>query len=173
MLDPETADEAREKVAGDVRQAIEGAGTLDRADVWGMRKMAYEIKQRNEADYRYYRFQGEPELLERLDHSLKITDGVLRFRIFKVDPDAPANPPPEFERPCPQSAIAARSRAPPAPRRPRRVARDPSRSFRSFFPDGGETSRPADLTSSSESKRRGADRFGGIKHQYGRRSQGI
>ena len=92
MLDPEAADEAREKVAGDVRQAIEGAGTLDRADVWGMRKMAYEIRQRNEADYRYYRFQGEPELLERLDHSLKITDGVLRFRIFKVDPDAPSEP---------------------------------------------------------------------------------
>jgi small subunit ribosomal protein S6 len=98
MLDPEAADEAREKVAGDVRQAIEGAGTLDRADTWGMRKMAYEIKQRNEADYRFYRFQGEPELLERLDHSLKITDGVLRVRIFKVDPGAPANPPPEFER---------------------------------------------------------------------------
>ena len=49
MLDPEAADEAREKVAGDVRQAIEGAGTLDRADVWGMRKLAFEIKQRNEA----------------------------------------------------------------------------------------------------------------------------
>jgi small subunit ribosomal protein S6 len=98
MLDPEVADEGREKVAGDVRQAIEGAGTLDQADSWGVREMAYEIQRRNEADYRFFRFQGEPELLERLDHSLKITDGVLRFRIFKVDPDAPANPPPPFER---------------------------------------------------------------------------
>jgi small subunit ribosomal protein S6 len=98
MLDPEAADEAREKVAGDVRQQIEGAGTLDRADEWGVRKMAYEIRLRNEADYRYYRFQGEPELLERLDHSLKITDGVLRFRIFKIDPESPANPPPPVER---------------------------------------------------------------------------
>ena len=100
MLDPEAADEAREKVAGDVRQQIEDTGTLDRADNWGMRKLAYEIKQRNEADYRFYRFQGEAELLERLDHSLKITDGVLRFRIFKVDPDSPANPPPSIERPA-------------------------------------------------------------------------
>ena len=90
MLDPEVADEGREKVADDVRQAIEGDGTLDRADNWGMRTMAYEINLRNEADYRYYRFQGEPALLERLDHSLKITDGVLRFRIFKVDPESPA-----------------------------------------------------------------------------------
>jgi small subunit ribosomal protein S6 len=100
MLDPEAADEAREKIAGDVRQQIEGAGTLDQADVWGLRNLAYEIKQRNEADYRFFRFQGEPELLERLDHSLKIIDGVLRFRVFKVDPDAPANPPPAIERPA-------------------------------------------------------------------------
>jgi small subunit ribosomal protein S6 len=119
MLDPEAADEAREKVAGDVRQAIEGAGTLDRADNWGMRQMAYEIKLRNEADYRYYRFQGEPALLERLDHSLKITDGVLRFRIFKVDPESPANPPPAFERLVP-SGDGRGDRE----RRPRRDDRD-------------------------------------------------
>jgi small subunit ribosomal protein S6 len=119
MLDPEAADEAREKVAGDVRQQIEGSGTLDRADVWGLRKLAYEIKLRNEADYRFYRFQGEPELLERLDHSLKITDGVLRFRIFKVDPDAPANPPPAIERP-----MAIEGARPDREDRPRRSRRD-------------------------------------------------
>ena len=100
MLDPEAADDARERVANDVRRQIDGAGTLDRADNWGMRKLAYEIRQRNEADYRYYRFQSEPPLLERLDHSLKIADGVLRFRIFKVDPDTPSNPPPATERPA-------------------------------------------------------------------------
>jgi small subunit ribosomal protein S6 len=100
MLDPEATDDARERVANDVRQQIDGSGTLDRADNWGMRKLAYEIRQRNEADYRYYRFQSEPPLLERLDHSLKIADGVLRFRIFKVDPDTPSNPPPATERPA-------------------------------------------------------------------------
>jgi small subunit ribosomal protein S6 len=122
MLDPEAAEEAREKVAGDVRQQIEGSGTLDRADVWGMRKLAYEIKLRNEADYRFYRFQGEPELLERLDHSLKITDGVLRFRIFKVDPEAPANPPPSVERPA--SVGDGRPDRGDRERRPRRDDRD-------------------------------------------------
>jgi small subunit ribosomal protein S6 len=122
MLDPEAAEEAREKVAGDVRQQIEGSGTLDRADVWGMRKLAYEIKLRNEADYRFYRFQGEPELLERLDHSLKITDGVLRFRIFKVDPEAPANPPPSVERPA--AVGDGRPDRDDRPRRPRRDDRD-------------------------------------------------
>ena len=100
MLDPEAADEERERLASDVRGQIEQAGTLDRADTWGMRKLAYEIRQRNEADYRYYRFQGENDLLERLDHNLKIADGALRFRIFKVDPETPSNPPPVSERPA-------------------------------------------------------------------------
>ncbi|MDX6607342.1 MAG: small subunit ribosomal protein [Solirubrobacterales bacterium] len=118
MLDPEAADADRERVAGDVRQQIEGTGTLDRADEWGVRQMAYEIRQRNEADYRFYRFHGEPELLERLDHSLKITDGVLRFRIFKVDPESPANPPPPVER------LAVASDRPDRERRGRRDNRD-------------------------------------------------
>jgi small subunit ribosomal protein S6 len=118
MLDPEAADADRERVAGDVRQQIEGTGTLDRADEWGVRQMAYEIRQRNEADYRFYRFHGEPELLERLDHSLKITDGVLRFRIFKVDPESSANPPPPVER------LAVASDRPDRERRGRRDNRD-------------------------------------------------
>ena len=98
MLDPEAADTDRDRVADDVRKQIEQAGKLEKADSWGMRKLAYEIRQRNEADYRYYRFEGETELLERLDHNLKIAEGTLRFRIFKIDPDTPSNAPAAAER---------------------------------------------------------------------------
>jgi len=56
--------------------------------------MAYEINHRTEADYRWMRFEAASELLDSLDHNLKIADGVLRFRIFKVDPDAPVIVPP-------------------------------------------------------------------------------
>ena len=56
--------------------------------------MAYEINKRTEADYRWLRFEAPSELLDSLDHNLKIADGVLRFRIFKVDPDAPVIVPP-------------------------------------------------------------------------------
>ncbi len=68
--------------------------------------MAYEIERRTEADYRWFRFEAPRELLGQLDHNLKIADGVLRFRVFKVDPDAPVlgappaagPPPPSRER---------------------------------------------------------------------------
>jgi small subunit ribosomal protein S6 len=98
MLDPESPDERRDQIASDARQRIEGKGELKAERAWGMRKLAYEIRQRTEADYRFFRFETDSPLLDELNHNLKITDGVLRFRIFKVDPDAPSNAPPEFER---------------------------------------------------------------------------
>jgi ribosomal protein S6 len=85
-----------------------------------MRKLAYEIRQRTESDYRYFRFQAEPELLERLDHNLKIADGVLRFRVFKVDPETTTNPPPATERPASVGTPDRSDRE----RRPRRDDRD-------------------------------------------------
>jgi small subunit ribosomal protein S6 len=94
MLDPETPDERRDQIATDARQRIEGKGELKAERAWGMRKLAYEIRQRTEADYRFFRFGTDSPLLDELNHNLKITDGVLRFRIFKVDARSPVTEPP-------------------------------------------------------------------------------
>jgi small subunit ribosomal protein S6 len=94
MLDPEAPDEQREKIAADARQRISSGGELKHDTAWGMRKLAYEIRQRTEADYRFFRFENGGNLLDELNHNLKIADGVLRFRIFKVDPRNPVIVPP-------------------------------------------------------------------------------
>jgi small subunit ribosomal protein S6 len=94
MLDPQLDAPARDALAQDARGQIEGSGSLRHENSWGLRKMAYEINHRTEADYRWMRFEASSELLDSLDHNLKIADGVLRFRIFKVDPAAPVIVPP-------------------------------------------------------------------------------
>lgn len=97
MLDPELPDDRRDQIAVEARRRIESAGELKQERSWGLRKLAYEIKQRNEADYRFFRFAKGSGLLDDLNHNLKIADGVLRFRIYKVEPDAPViDPPPPF-----------------------------------------------------------------------------
>lgn len=117
MLDPGQDAPARDAVAGEAKKQIEAAGTLKHENVWGLRKMAYEIDQRTEADYRWFRFEAPTELLEQLDHNLKIADGVLRFRIFKVDADTPVIAPPATSAPGP-GASRERPAAPEAPQAP-------------------------------------------------------
>lgn len=94
MLDPQLDAQARDALAQEARGKIEASGNLKHENNWGLRKMAYEIKRRTEADYRWFRFEAPTDLLDSLDHSLKIADGVLRFRIFKVDPRTPVIVPP-------------------------------------------------------------------------------
>jgi len=94
MLDPEVPDERREEIADETRKRIEAGATLKNDTSWGMRKLAYEIRQRTEADYRLFRFEGQSGVLDELNHNLRIADGVLRFRIFKVDPRSPSIVPP-------------------------------------------------------------------------------
>ena len=101
MLDPGPDEAGRDALAQDVKSRIEGKGTIKHENKWGLRKMAFEIAQRNEADYRWFRFEGPSELLDELNHNLKIADGVLRFRIFKVDADAPVMVPPTVAAPAP------------------------------------------------------------------------
>ena len=120
MLDPGQDAPARDAVANEVKSQIEAGGTLKHENVWGLRKMAYEINRRNEADYRWFRFEAPTELLEQLDHNLKIADGVLRFRIFKVDADTPVVVPPATSAPGP-GASRERS-APEAPQVPAEAA---------------------------------------------------
>jgi small subunit ribosomal protein S6 len=107
MLDPNAPEGRGDEIIGDVRSMIESSGTLVGEHDWGLRKMAYEIRHRPEAQYELFQFEGENELLERLDHTLKITDGVLRFRIIRQKAGTP--PPPE---PRPDAGARAREREP-------------------------------------------------------------
>jgi small subunit ribosomal protein S6 len=102
MLDPQLDAPARDALAQQARGQIEAAGKLQQENSWGLRKMAYEINRRTEADYRWLRFEAANDLLDTLDHELKIADGVLRFRIFKVDANTPTLVPPAVAAPGPR-----------------------------------------------------------------------
>lgn len=110
MLDPQLDAPARDALVQDARGQIEAGGSLKHENDWGLRKMAYEINRRTEADYRWFRFEAPSELLDSLDHNLKIVDGVMRFRIFKVDPEAPVIVPPSVAAPGPRERTAHGSR---------------------------------------------------------------
>lgn len=98
LLSMSADDEARAKILSDVEGAITSAGgTVERTQNWGTRPMTYRIRHESEAEYHLLQFAGPTSLLETLEHSLRIADEVLRFRIIKVlpgTPPAPDSPPP-------------------------------------------------------------------------------
>ena len=99
MLDPQAPEGRGDQIITGVHDMIEASGTLVGQYDWGVRKMSFEIRHRPEAHYELFQFEGDNELLERLSHTLKITDGVLRFRIIRAKPGTPPPPTPRPEAP--------------------------------------------------------------------------
>lgn len=127
VLSNDAEEDRRAKIIDDVRQAISsGGGSIAHDNDWGTRPLAYRIAHQGDGEYHLLQFTGPPTLLDSLGHTLKITDGVLRFRIIKVLPGTPGPPRPEpapvtaSARPEPASsssaaAPAAQTAAPEAP----------------------------------------------------------
>ena len=79
ILDPDAAEERQEEILARTRELIEkSGGTFDSHDVWGRRRLAYEIDHKGEGVYHLLTFSCEPTTLEEAARVLKITDGVMR-----------------------------------------------------------------------------------------------
>jgi small subunit ribosomal protein S6 len=99
LLDTSAPEEQRKKVLSDVESAISSSGTIVSDHDWGTRPLAFEIRHRTDAEYHLLQFHGPAELLANLQRTLRITDGVVRFRLIKLAPGTPAPPePPRPER---------------------------------------------------------------------------
>lgn len=108
LLNPAEEDSVRAKIVADAKQTISDSGELLRHDDWGDRQLAYPIEHRGDAEYHLLQFHATPELLEQLDRTLRIIDGVIRFRVIKLAPGTP--PAPDMRaarRPEPEPATAA------------------------------------------------------------------
>ncbi len=73
------------------------------AGTTGAASNGLRINHQPDADYHLLQFTGPPTLIETLSHDLRITDGVVRFRVIKNLPGTPAAP----ESPPPVVATAA------------------------------------------------------------------
>src|SRR5947209_14615058 len=98
LLSTDAEEGTRSKILDDIESAISRAGgSVERNDDWGRRPMAYEIRHKPESEYHLLQFHAPGSLIEELSHTLRITDGVLRFRVIKVrpgTPEAPSSAPP-------------------------------------------------------------------------------
>lgn len=104
MLDPELPEGRQEEIVKRARELVKKAGgQWVGHDVWGRRRLAYEIGHKGEGAYHLFNFDAEPETLDELSRILRITDGVMRhLAVRRIEGGAPGPPPPEPE-PEPES----------------------------------------------------------------------
>lgn len=86
ILSPELPSEGVEAAKSRVADIItQTNGEFEDFDVWGRRRLAYEIKDFREGLYLLAHFKGTTETVNELDRVLKITDGFLRHMIVRKE----------------------------------------------------------------------------------------
>ena len=93
LVDPDL-DEARQaEIVDRVRQLVEaGGGSWDLHDVWGRRRLAYEIGHKAEGSYHLLHFTCEATTLDEISRVLRIDDGVIRHMATRRIEGSPARP---------------------------------------------------------------------------------
>ena len=60
-------------------------GSVESVDVWGRRRLAYEIKKQAEGIYAVVSLTAEPATVKELDRQLGLNESVLRTKVLRPD----------------------------------------------------------------------------------------
>ena len=85
ILRPDLANDAIAAVNTKVKGVVEGGGgKLLKIENWGRRKLAYEVKKQLKGIYLFWRYLGDPGLVEEVERNLRLSDQVIRYYSVKV-----------------------------------------------------------------------------------------
>lgn len=86
ILDPEVEERT---VAPSLDQFLtvvkKSGGSVEKVDVWGRRKLAYEINKKSEGIYAVLDLTAESEAVKELDRQLGLQESVLRTKVIRPD----------------------------------------------------------------------------------------
>ncbi len=61
-------------------------GSVEKVDVWGKRRLAYEINKHSEGIYALLDVNSEPDAVKEMDRQLSLTESVLRTKVLRREP---------------------------------------------------------------------------------------
>jgi small subunit ribosomal protein S6 len=109
IVRPELDDEQLQAAIATVDKLIESlGGATQKTDVWGRRRLAYEVRHLREGQYVLTDFQIDPARVPELEGTLKISDTVFRHLVVRK-PEIKVRKPkvkPAQEEPAPQPVAA-------------------------------------------------------------------
>ena len=63
----------------------DGGGSVDKVDVWGRRRLAYDIDKKSEGIYAVIDMVAEPDTVRELDRQLSLNEAVLRTKVLRPE----------------------------------------------------------------------------------------
>src|SRR4029453_1602003 len=63
----------------------QGGGNVEKVDVWGRRRLSFEIDKKAEGIYAVVDIQAEPAVVKELDRQLNLNEAVLRTKVIRPD----------------------------------------------------------------------------------------
>jgi small subunit ribosomal protein S6 len=86
IINASLSDEEIETATGKIRDLITNSGgTILKTDVWGRRKLAYEIKKQKKGFYILFLFQAPSPVIRKLEDYYKVYDPVVKFMVIRLD----------------------------------------------------------------------------------------
>ncbi len=79
-LDERTIEPTLDKYLKIVR---EDGGSIDEVDIWGRRRLAYEIAKNTEGIYAVVTLTAEPATVKELDRQLGLNESILRTKVIR------------------------------------------------------------------------------------------
>ena len=62
-----------------------GGGSVENVDVWGRRRLAYDINKKSEGIYAVVDMTAEPALAQELDRQLGLNESVMRTKLIRPE----------------------------------------------------------------------------------------
>ncbi len=60
-------------------------GNVETVDVWGRRRLAYEVKKNSEGIYAVLKIQAEPDTVKEFDRQINLNESILRTKVLRAD----------------------------------------------------------------------------------------
>jgi small subunit ribosomal protein S6 len=91
VLSPDVPDDKSQAIIDrPTRQIVAAGGRIIKVAPWGRRRLAYPIGHHREGSYHIVLFEAPPEALLEMEHSLLITEEVIRHLVTRVERPARA-----------------------------------------------------------------------------------
>lgn len=88
VLKPDVDAEGAEKVGQRVQESVtREKGTLTKVELWGRRRLAYDIAKHKRGVYVYLKYLGDGRVVQEVERNLRLSDGVLKYQTVHVRSD--------------------------------------------------------------------------------------